>query len=221
MVHSAMVASIASPIATRTLIAVAQPRAIAHSLYDLSPHVLISPEAAEKERWPRGRRNPLKRLDSRKERAWILLPLTWILLPQGLDFPSPRLGFSFRRFWKTGARLDDHERLGEGLLVGEGQVNERLGSRRQDRSQPLGGAAGQAHGRLPGREIDHPHVAPEHPPPQAGAERLGAGLLGGEPLGVGGGPPRAPLRAALLGLGEATGDEALAEARERLLDPLD
>jgi len=37
-----------------------------------------------------------------------------------------------------GARLDDHERLGEAGLVGEGQVEERLGSRRQDRSEPRG-----------------------------------------------------------------------------------
>src|SRR5208283_1873282 len=36
----------------------------------------------------RGRPNPLKRLDSRKERAWIFLPLAWIFLPLGLDFPS-------------------------------------------------------------------------------------------------------------------------------------
>jgi hypothetical protein len=46
MAHSAMVASIASPIATRTLTAVKQARAqIAHPLYDL-----ISPEEAEKQR---------------------------------------------------------------------------------------------------------------------------------------------------------------------------
>ena len=51
MVHSAMVASIASPIVTRTLTAVEQPRApIAHSIYDLNPDDLISPEAAEKDK---------------------------------------------------------------------------------------------------------------------------------------------------------------------------
>src|SRR5271157_1415017 len=42
-----------------------------------------------------GRRNPLRRLDSRKEKAWIFLPLAWIFLPlawvflpQGLEKPS-------------------------------------------------------------------------------------------------------------------------------------
>ena len=76
-----------------------------------------------------------------------------------------------------------------------------------------------AHGRLAGGQVDHPHVAPEHAPPHAGAQRLGAGLLGGEALGVGGGAVGPPVGLALLDLGEAPGDEALAEALERLLDP--
>ena len=46
-------------------------------------------------------------------------------------------------------------------------------------------AAGELHGRTTRRQVDHAHVAPEHARAQAGAERLGAGLLGGEPLGVG------------------------------------
>src|SRR5208282_2279577 len=54
----------------------------------------------------RGRRNPLKRLDSRKERAWILLPLAWIFLPKGLDFASPGLGFSFLRLGFSFPRTD-------------------------------------------------------------------------------------------------------------------
>ena len=55
MVHSAMVASIASPIATRALTRRppdCDPGArapIAHPLYDLNPYDLIPPEAAEKE----------------------------------------------------------------------------------------------------------------------------------------------------------------------------
>jgi len=50
MVHSAMVASIVSPIVTRTPTAVEQPRApIAHPHYDLNPYDLVSPETAEKE----------------------------------------------------------------------------------------------------------------------------------------------------------------------------
>ena len=71
-------------------------------------------------------------------------------------------------------------------------------------------------------QIDDAHVAPEHAVAQAGAERLGAGLLGGEALGVGGGALGAAvaiLRA--LDLGEAARDEALAEALERLLDAAD
>ena len=71
MVHSAMVASIASPIVTRTLTAVEQPRApIAHSLYDPHPYDVISREAAEKEKMALSVKfgdKPLKRLDSWKE----------------------------------------------------------------------------------------------------------------------------------------------------------
>ena len=87
--------------------------------------------------------------------------------------------------------------------------------------QTLGGAAGQAHGRLPRREIDHPHVAPEHPAPQSRAERLGAGLLGRESLGVGGRARRPPVGLALLGFGEAPGYEPLPVARERPFDARD
>src|SRR5208282_6434136 len=43
-------------------------------------------------KWPRGRRNPLKRLDSRKGKSLNFAS-------PGLDFPSLRLGFSFRRIW--------------------------------------------------------------------------------------------------------------------------
>ena len=51
--------------------------------------------------------------------------------------------------------------------------------------EPRERAAGELHGRPAGRQIDHPHVAPEHARPQPGAERLGAGLLGGKALGIG------------------------------------
>ncbi len=79
-----------------------QPRAsIAHHRYDLD-----SSEEGKEERWPRGRRNPLKRLKSRKQRSWIFLPPALIFLPQGLDFPSPGLDFpsAARMVSATGAR---------------------------------------------------------------------------------------------------------------------
>jgi len=72
---------------------------IAHPHYDLNPYDFMSPEAPKRKGWPRGRRNPLKRLDSREERAWVLLPLAWIFLPQRLGFFFLRLGFSFLKAW--------------------------------------------------------------------------------------------------------------------------
>jgi hypothetical protein len=60
----------------------------AHPHYDL-----ISPEKAAKEKMGLGgRRNPLKRLDSRKGR-------TLDFASPGLDFPSLSLGFSFLKAW--------------------------------------------------------------------------------------------------------------------------
>src|SRR5271165_2040454 len=116
------------------------------------------------------------------------------------------------------ARLDDHERLGERRLVGDREMDEGFRSWREDRLQALGRTAGQPHGRLPRRQVDDPHVAPEDATLEARAERLGAGLLGGEPLGVRGGASGAGVGAAPLDFGEAALDEPLPVTLERLLD---
>ena len=92
---------------------------------------------------------------------------------------------------------------------------------RQQLRQPRGRAAGQRHGRLAAGQVDHAHVAPEHAVRHAGAQRLGAGLLGGEALGVGGRAPCPALGPGLLDLGEDALDEALAIALQRLLDAAD
>ena len=65
------------------------------------------------------------------------------------------------------------------------------------------------------------HVAPVNALAQARAERLGAGLLGGKPLGVGGGPLAPAVGLLAFDLGEHPRDEALAEALQRLLDAAD
>jgi hypothetical protein len=90
MVHAAMAASIADPMATRTLTAVEQPGApIAPRLYDLNPYDLISPETAEKAKKDlRGSVQPFekaqfserKSLDFASPKALILLPKAWIFL---------------------------------------------------------------------------------------------------------------------------------------------
>ncbi len=66
----------------------------------------------------RGRRNPLKRLDSRKERAWIFLPLAWIFLPLGLDFPSKVL----ENISPCSAHAELALQAGRGRRVLEGQL---------------------------------------------------------------------------------------------------
>src|SRR5262249_42605355 len=71
------------------------------------------------------------------------------------------------------------------------------------------------------RQIDHAHVAPEHARAQAGAERLGAGLLGGEALGIGLSALGAPLGLGPLGCGEDAAEEAFAVSLDRPFDAAD
>src|SRR5690606_20273976 len=71
------------------------------------------------------------------------------------------------------------------------------------------------------RQIDHSHVAPVDAPAEPGAERLGAGLLGGEALGIGGGALGPALGFGALDGSEAAHDEPLAMAGEGLFDAAD
>src|SRR5688572_27593262 len=75
--------------------------------------------------------------------------------------------------------------------------------------------------RLAGRKVRHPHAVPVGRRPDAGAERLGEGLLGGEALGEVGGRLAVGAEAPQLGLAQDALGEAIAEALERLLDAAD
>src|SRR5215218_656149 len=89
-------------------------------------------------------------------------------------------------------------------------MDDRLTSGRSDGSEALERAAGEPHRRAPAGQVHDLHVAPEHAPAHAGAERLGAGLLRREAPRVGFGPRRPPVRA-----------PALAEALDRAPDAAD
>ncbi len=93
--------------------------------------------------------------------------------------------------------------------------------RRQQLGQPRRGTAGELHGRLAAGQVHDAHVAPEDALGNAGAERLRAGLLGGEALGIGGGAAGPALGARPLDVGEDARQEPLAVARQRLLDAAD
>ena len=54
--------------------------------------------------------------------------------------------------------------------------------------------ARQCDRRFSGRQINNPHVLPEHTPAKARAERLGTGFFCGISLGVGFNPVQPPLR---------------------------
>jgi len=96
MARSAMVASIASPIVTRTL-TVEPPRApIARLRYDLNPCDFARDGRKRKSgkmaKWREGPAQPF-------EKARFAEGKSLDFPSPGLDFPSPRLGFSFPKAW--------------------------------------------------------------------------------------------------------------------------
>ncbi|CAD5254259.1 hypothetical protein BOS5A_200102 [Bosea sp. EC-HK365B] len=100
-------------------------------------------------------------------------------------------------------------------------MHDRLMARRYHLRETRRSAAGQPHGRPPARQVHHFHVAPEHAGPDAGAERLRAGLLGCEATGIGGRARGSAIGFRLLARSEDALREALAKAGERVLDAAD
>ena len=85
----------------------------------------------------------------------------------------------------------------------------------------LEGAAGELHRRRAAGQIDDAHVAPEYAVAQAGAQRLGAGFLGGEAFRIRRRPLRATLRLPLLHGRKTALHEAIAEPLKRVRDTRD
>src|SRR5665213_1307369 len=82
-------------------------------------------------------------------------------------------------------RRNYDESLRQRPIIGDGKVDPRLVARRRQGFKPGERPARQLHGRTPARQVHHPHVAPPDAAPDSGSQRLGAGFLGGESLGVG------------------------------------
>src|ERR1700751_6228269 len=78
---------------------------------------------------------------------------------------------------------DDDESVGHGPFVANRHIDARLVTRWRDRLQAPLGAPRQLHGRAAARQVDHAHIAPPYAAAQPRSQGLGAGLLGGEPLG--------------------------------------
>src|SRR5919199_6473575 len=117
-------------------------------------------------------------------------------------------------------RNDDHG-LRQRKIVREREVDARLAALRRDAPELLQRAAFE-HQRGPARrQVHDAHVAEEDAAAEARAERLGAGLLRGEALGVGRGPRGPRLGLAPFRLREDPVREALAVALEHALDPPD
>src|SRR5580704_2973720 len=134
---------------------------------------------------------------------------------KALESNGSRGGYSNRRH---GDRRNDDEGVGHRSLVGDGQVDARFVAFGRDRVEAPLGAAGELHGRPPRRQVDDAHVAPPHAGADAGAERLGAGFLGGEALGISLDPVAAPFGAGALVRREDAIDEAIAVALDDLGD---
>ncbi len=85
-------------------------------------------------KWPRGRRNPLKRRDSRKGK-------TLDFASPALDFASPSLGFSFLKAWIFLPQdLDFPSRLGLGAPARPVRTRRCASDRGNVRSRPPGRA---------------------------------------------------------------------------------
>src|SRR5579864_2763873 len=119
---------------------------------------------------------------------------------------------------RHGHRRNDDEGVGGWPLVGDGEVDARFVALGRDRIEPPLGAAGEFHGRPARRQVDDAHVAPPHAGAHAGAERLGAGLLGGKALGIGLDPVAPLFGAGALVRREDAVDEAVAVALDHLGD---
>src|SRR5262245_16570665 len=110
-------------------------------------------------------------------RIWYALS-TCYSRPSGLDQSLADTPMSGHNVVKTPAgrfqggsrrpernRGNDDERLRKRSLVGDCHIDPRLVPCRRDRLEPLERAPGEFHRRTPRRQIDHPHITPEHPSP--------------------------------------------------------
>src|ERR1700680_4431846 len=138
-----------------------------------------------------------------------------VIFGKRLESKGGRGGSSWSR---NGDRRNDDEGVGRRPLVGDGEVDGRLVALWGDRSETPLGAAGEFHGRPPRRQVDDAHVAPPHAGADAGTERLGAGFLGGEALGIGLDPAAPPLGARPFCRREDAVDEAIAVALDHFGD---
>src|SRR5690606_25171908 len=116
---------------------------------------------------------------------------------------------------------DNDESLRLRPVIRDGEVDLRRHAGRSNRGEPDGRTAGQKHGRLARRQVHDTEIAPEHAGREAGAERLGAGLLGRETLGVTRGTVGPAVRLGALDIGEDALDEARTEPLKRTLDTPD
>src|SRR5262249_26350488 len=116
---------------------------------------------------------------------------------------------------------NNHESLRQREVVRDGEIDLRRVSRRRDFLQAFQRAAGELHARLAAGKIDDAHVAPEHTPPQPGAERFGTGFFRGEALCITCSTLRTLIRFVALELGKDAAEETLAEALDAFLDAAD
>src|SRR5262245_36225224 len=112
---------------------------------------------------------------------------------------------------------DDDDGLSHGKVVGDGEVDAHFVPLGREVGKGLERSAGELECWPAGGQIDHAHVAPEHPLAEAGAKRLGASLLGGKALGVGSGPAGAAVGLPPLGVGKHAGKKTVAVALDGTL----
>src|SRR5690606_6463453 len=106
--------------------------------------------------------------------------------------PAMRLGSAFTVLLRERPCFDDNEGLREWVIVGNRKMDDSRVAIGNEGIEPFGSPARKLHGRLAAGQVNNTHVAPEHAARKPRPERLGAGFLGGEALGIGRSPLRPP-----------------------------
>jgi hypothetical protein len=135
-------------------------------------------------------------------------------------YPNPRPAAT-QPYSLYGASLDYDEGLSQRRIVRKGDVEHGLMAGGRHAPQTLHRPTRQAKGRLSGGKIDDFHIPPEDAMAEARAKGLRAGLLGGEPSGIGRRPRGAPVAPGAFALGENAMGEAIPETFDGTLDATD
>ena len=141
---------------------------------------------------------------------------------KGIELANPgKLKYvpEYNLIMRTDAPRDDKVSIIQGSGSGHEPAHVMAVGRKVDECPER--AAGQFQGGPARGQIYDAHVTPEHAVAEAGSQGLGASLLGGEALGVGGGAHRPPIGLDPFDIGEHAREKPVAVAFDGAFDAPD